>query len=402
MELLIPDKLGDLYLTKKRFIVIYGGRGSAKSWSIADSLIIRARESKKRILCTREIQNSIKDSVHKLLSDRIKALGLDNHFKITDKSIVGSNGSEFLFKGLRHSPDDIKSTEGIDYAWVEEAQSVSRKSLEILTPTIRKEKSQIIFSYNPTNEDDPVHTDYMLADRDDTLKIQINWSDNPFFPKVLRQEMEYDKKVDYDKYLHKWEGQCIKHSEAQIFYGKWSIDCFDSPDKDIDKEKFKSWNGNFYYGADWGFSNDPTCLVRCFIIDKKLFIDYDAWGVGIDIDKTPDLFNLVPGAMRHKIKADSARPETISYMNNNGFNIRGAKKGKNSVIDGIYKIRGFEEIIIHQRCQKTIEEFRNYCWKVDQKTGAISNIPEDKSNHIIDALRYGLEDINHQEAKILY
>lgn len=387
MELQVPIKLKPLYFTDKRFIVIYGGRGSAKSWGVADFLIIKAVNDKKRILCTREIQKSIKDSVHKLLTDRINTLNLQSFFKITEKQIVGINGSEFIFKGLRHNPDDIKSTEGIDYCWDEEAQSTSKKSLEILTPTIRKPNSQIIFTYNPTNITDPVHTDYTLAERDDCLKIEMNWQDNPFFPDVLGAERDYDKRVDYDKYLHKWEGQCVKHSEAQIFYGKWEVDSFKTPENVV-----------FYYGADWGFSNDPTCLVRSFIVNKTLYIDYEAWGVGVDIDKTPELFDLVPGSRLYNIKADSARPETISYMVNQGFRIRGARKGKGSVLDGIYKIRGFEKIIIHQRCQKTIEEFRNYSWKVDQRTEEISNVPEDKCNHIIDALRYALEDILSQYA----
>lgn len=386
MELKIPNKLQPLYTTKKRFIDIFGGRGSAKSWGVGDFLLIKARKTKKRVLNTREIQNSIKDSVHKLLCDRISALKLNYFYIITDKTIKGRNGSEFLFKGLRHNPDDIKSTEGIDYAWVEEAQSVSRKSLEILTPTVRKDGSQIIFTYNPTDESDPVHVDYTLADRDDTEKIKINYNDNPFFPEVLRQELEYDKRTDYDKYLHKWEGQCLKHSEAQIFHGKWTVDSFDSPELH---------EVSYFQGADWGFSKDPTCLVRCFVVDNTLYIDHDAWGVGIDVNNIPELFDTIENSNKLKIKGDCSRPETINYLKNHGFNIVPSKKGHNSVIDGIYKIRGFEKIIIHQRCQKTIEEFRNYCWKVHNKTGETSNVPEDKSNHIIDALRYALEDYKH-------
>jgi len=243
IDLKIPDKLLPLYNAKDRFIDIYGGRGSAKSWTVADFLLIKGVKNRKRILNTREIQKSIKDSVHKLFCDRIRALGLESFFDITDRAIKGQNGTELLFHGLKHNPDIIKSMEGIDYAWCEEAQSLSRKSLEILTPTIRKPNSQIIFTYNPTNDYDPVHKDYTLADRDDCLKININYSDNPFFPEVLKKELEYDKKTDHDKYLHKWEGKCILHSEAQVFYDKWEVKEFDTP-KDVELN----------YGADWGFA----------------------------------------------------------------------------------------------------------------------------------------------------
>jgi phage terminase large subunit len=149
----------------------------------------------------------------------------------------------------------------------------------------------------------------------------------------------------------------------------------------------------YYYGADWGFSVDPTALVRCFIVDKKLYIDYESYGVKVDIDKTPALFDLIPGVRMHMITADSARPETISAMRNYGFKIKSSIKGKGSVEDGIAHLRSFEQIVIHERCRHTIDEFRNYCYKVDKHTDEISTVPEDKSNHVLDALRYSIEDV---------
>ena len=360
---------------------------------MADFLVLKGYEQTKRILCTREIQKAIKDSVYKLLSDTIAKHKLESHYTIKYDSIVGRNGTEFLFKGLRHNPYDIKSTEGLDYAWIEEAQSVSKQSLEILIPTVRKENSQIIFTYNPTDELDPVHTDFTLADREDILKINMNYTDNPFFPEVLRREMEYDKRTDYDKYLHIWEGRCQKHSDAQVFFKKWSVDSFDTNEL---KPEF------LYFGADWGFSQDATVLVRCFIKDNILYIDHEVYGVGIDIDKTPQMFDNVPDCRRFDIIADSARPETISYMSRNGFRIRGAYKGAGSVEDGIAYIRSFEKIVIHERCKHTIDEFRLYSYKVDPHTGIISNKLEDKNNHCIDALRYALEDrMRHRQGKTI-
>jgi len=388
LKLKIPEKLLPIYSTNKRYIVIHGGRGSSKSWTVADFLILKAYETEKRILCTREIQKSIKDSVHKLICDRIKALGLESFFVITERSIRGTNGSEFIFAGLKHNPDIIKSMEGIDYAWCEEAQSLSRKSMEILTPTIRKEGSQIIYTYNPTNEDDPVHEDYTLVDRSDTLEIEINYNDNPFFPDVLKEELEYDKRTDHDKYLHKWEGKCVAHSEAQIFFGKWQVEEFEAPEGTF-----------FYFGADWGFSNDPSTLVRCYVNENILYIDYEFYEVGVDIDKLPERFSRIPESKKFPIVGDSARPDTINYIHRNGYMIERSIKGKGSIEDGVQFIRSMERIVIHPRCKHTIDEFRHYSYVVDSKTDKISNKIEDKNNHIIDALRYALEKLmrNTQE-----
>ena len=382
LTLNIPADLLPVYTTKKRYINIYGGRGSAKSWGIADFLIIKGYEKTLRILCTREVQNSIKDSVHKLLSDRIEALGLSSFYKITDKNIKGLNGTEFIFKGLYRNVVDIKSTEGISICWCEEAQSISRYSLDVLKPTIRKENSQIIFTYNPDDISAPIHTDFTLTEREDTLKIKMNYSANPFFPTVLQNEMEYDKRVNYEKYLHVWEGECRSISDACVFKGKFQEQTFDTPD-DV----------TLYYGADWGFSVDPIALVRFFIMGNFLYIDYEAGGVGVEIPDTPKLFDQVPGSRDYYITADSARPELISYMNRNGFRIRAAVKGKNSVEEGIEFLKGFEMIYIHTRCKRVLDEFKYYSYKVDKLTGDILPVLVDANNHYIDSLRYGSEKI---------
>ena len=371
-----------VFKTDKRYTVCYGGRGSSKSWTIADMLLVSGMETKLRILCCREIQKSIKDSIHRLLSDKIVSNGFDGFYKVTNESIEGLNGTNFLFKGLYQNIDNIKSTEGVDICHVEESQSISRRSIDVLIPTIRKDKSRIIFTMNPTTKDDVVYTDYILPDRDDTLKIQMNYYDNPFFPDVLRQEMMWCRKTDVDRYNHVWLGEPIQHSEAQIYYGKWIIDDFEAPEKT-----------HFYFGADWGFSQDPNALVRCHIIEQTLYIDYECGGVGIDIDKIPDMFKLIPESDKHMIIADSARPETISYMRKNGFNVQGTRKGKGSIEDGIQKLRSFEKIIIHPRCKNLIDEFRLYSYKIDKLTGRPTSIPEDKNNHYLDSLRYALENV---------
>jgi phage terminase large subunit len=404
LDISIPEKLLPIFNAKERFIDIYGGRGSGKSWTVADFLLIKGVAHKvntiifrkKRILCTREIQNTIKDSVYKLLVDRINLYKLDKFYDIKNDSIIGRNGTEFIFKGLLRNPQDIKSMEGIDYCWCEEAQSISRKSLDILIPTIRKDNSQIIFTYNPTNEDDPVHVDYTLSDKPNVLRIECNYSDNPFFPEVLRDEMEWDRAHDPDKYEHIWQGKCVKHSQAQVFYGKWVIDDFEKFEIVEGKEEkvFPSRDTFYYQGADWGFSQDPLAFVKCFVVDRKLYISDEIYGVGIDIDFIPGKFQEIHESNKYPITADSSRPDTINYVKRHGFPlIRKSIKGKGSVEDGIAFLRSFEKIIIHPRCKHTIDEFRLYQYQIDSKTGAISNKLEDKNNHVIDGLRYAVEDL---------
>lgn len=387
----VVKKLEPIFVSAKRFIVLFGGRGSGKSWTVAIFLLTTGMRKKTRVLCTREIQNTIKDSVHKLLADTIEKLGISYFYRVKVDSIVGINGSEFIFKGLHRNENDIKSTEGINYCWVEEAQSVSRKSLGVLTPTIREAGSQIIFTYNPTNDDDPVHVDFNLSDREDVLKIECNYNDNPFFPAVLRAEMEYDRAHDPDKYAHVWQGRTIKHSEAQIFYGKWAIEEFETPAGVM-----------LYQGADWGFSSDPAAFVRCFVNEEKLYIPDEVYGVGIDIDLLPEKFAQIPESAKWPAGADSARPDTISYMRRHGFPLMYAvDKGKGSIEDGIAFIRSFKQIVIHPRCKHTIDEFRLYSYYSDPLTGLITKKIVDKHNHLIDALRYALEKLMKNRSNIV-
>jgi phage terminase large subunit len=183
-----------------------------------------------------------------------------------------------------------------------------------------------------------------------------------------------------------WEGEPRSVSDACIFHGKFRVDDFETP-KDAE----------FYHGVDWGFSHDPTAAVRAFIKDDILFIDREVGGVGVDINETPRMFDAIPTLRSWTSIADSARPETISYMKQNGYpRMKGAKKGKGSIEDGIEKIRGFKEVIIHPRCKETIQEFKLYQYKKNSLTGDVMPIPEDKNNHYIDALRYALEDYGHE------
>jgi len=378
----MPPKIQAVIGSGKRYKVLYGGRGSGKSFSFADALVTQASALKLRILCTREMQNSIRDSVHRLLSDRIEALGLAHKFKVTRENIVSTTGSEVLFKGLRHNISEIKSTEGIDICWVEEAEKVSQNSWDVLIPTIRKDGSQIWVSFNPEEEKAPTFQRFVVKTPPDCAVAKVNYGDNRFFPETLRREMEYDKRVDFEKYLHVWEGEVKKYGEACIFHNKITVEEFETPE-----------DAEFKFGADWGFSVDPTCLQRMFIKDNKLFLDYEFYGHGVELNELEAGFDTVPGSRKWRIIADSQRPDTISFMKQKGFLIEGAEKGKGSVEDGIEFLRGFEKIIIHPRCKGAKGDFTNYRWKRDRITNEILPIPLDLSNHTPDAVRYALEKL---------
>ena len=211
-----PIKLKGLF-EKSRYKVAYGGRGGAKSWGIARALLIKGAKDPMRILCAREFQTSIKDSVHKLLCDQIEALGLLGFYEITQNSIRGKNGTEFAFVGLRNNVANIKSYEGVDIVWVEEAQTTSRLSWNILIPTIRKQGSEIWISFNPELETDETYQRFVLKPPADCIQIKINWSDNPWFPETLMLEKDALKERDLEAYNQVWEGLCRQSVDGAIF-----------------------------------------------------------------------------------------------------------------------------------------------------------------------------------------
>jgi phage terminase large subunit len=211
-----PAKLAFLF-EPQRYKVCYGGRGGAKSWGIARALLILGAKSQLRILCAREFQTSIKDSVHKLLCDQIDSMGLTGFYEITDKSIRGKNGTEFFFVGLRNNVTNVKSIEGVDICWVEEAQTVSKTSWNVLIPTIRKEGSEIWVSFNPELETDETYQRFVVVPPENCKVVKINWSDNPWFPETLRLEKDALRDRDIEAYNTVWEGLCRQTVDGAIF-----------------------------------------------------------------------------------------------------------------------------------------------------------------------------------------
>lgn len=384
MRIEIPEAIGHFMDEEPRWLGAFGGRASAKSHGAAACAIIRAYKKPLRILCIREIQLSIASSIKQLLWDKICSFGMQGQFFTqTQNEITGANGTAIHFAGLKTNLDSIKSKEGYDLAIIEEAQSVSQQSLDKLMPTMRKKGSQLWALWNPENDSDPI--DKLLRGETPpprSIIKRVNFRDNPFLPEESREQMEWDKARDFQKYLHIWEGEYLNNSERRVF-NNWTIEDFETPDGIIK-----------YMGADWGFSVDPTTLVSLWVDDerRKIYIDYEAYKIGCEIDKIKDLFDTVPLSRKTKIVADSARPETISFVKRDGFNILSAEKGAGSVEDGIEFIKGYD-VVIHPRCVHTIDEFKNYSFKVDAKTNEVTTVLKDEKNHIIDAVRYALERI---------
>jgi phage terminase large subunit len=389
-ELELPEVFEPL-LQPARFKGAYGGRGSGKSHAFAGIAVVRMySEPGFRIVCIREVQNSIKDSVKQLLEDKIKALGLAPFFKVTDTEIEGKNGSRAIFRGMQnHTAEAVKSLEAFDVAWFEEAQTATAISLEILTPTIRKPGSELWFSWNPRNEDDPVDKMLRGDKRENAIVIKANWQDNPHFPAVLLDDLRHDQQHDPDKYMHVWEGHYRSMSETRVFRN-WRIGQEETDPRTV-----------WHYGVDFGFSVDPAAAVRCTLIgDRKLYIDHEAYEVGVPTEALPSFLDRVPGIRAWTSRADSARPETIDYLRRNGFGkMRGATKGKGSVEDGVSFLQGME-IIVHPRCINMAAELRAYAYRTDKRTGEILPLIEDAHNHLIDALRYAVERL-HRKGRLV-
>lgn len=379
-EVELPEYASDLW-QPFRHLAWHGGRGGGKSRTVATGLVLQAAERHERVLCGREMQKSIRDSSKRLIDDEIDRLGLRSVFTSTEAEIRGPHDSLFLFNGVRGNAQGLKSIEGVTTFWGDEAQAFSQASIDTVIPTIRRPESRLIWTWNPDQASDPV--DVLFRGEDgpppNSIVREVNYTDNPWFPDVLRTEMEFVRGRDFDKYSHVWMGQYRANSEARVFKN-WRVEEFDSPS-----------GAEFRLGADFGFSIDPSCLVRCWIEGRVIKVDYEAWGLGVEIVNLPNLFMSVPNAEKHWITADSSRPETISHLRKHGFpRIAPALKGARSVEEGVEFLKSYD-LVIHPRCVHLVDELTHYSYKTDSLTGQVTSVLEDKDNHMIDALRYAVE-----------
>lgn len=426
--ILIPERLEKILFHKRR-IIIFGGRGSAKTRTIAAWLTEMARHQTERVLCLRETMKSIDDSSYQELMDEIERRPwADEFYAVNNKISVPSKKSTFKFEGMRtNASQNLKAKAGSTKSWADEAETISREAWDALFPTMRKKGSQIIISLNPREETDPTWADLIapyvdkmvdgIYEDEETLIIECNWQHNPWFTEELRMEKDRMARTDPDRYMWIWEGKFRRRSDVKVFNGKWVVDSF---------EPQKAWDGP-YFGADFGFSQDPSTLNKLWIHERKLYVEYEANGVGVELD---DMFLFyagedgadeeqqayikkrnktgakryegIKGARSYMIKADCARPETISHIKRQGFTIEGAEKWQGSVEDGITFLRSFDQIVIHPRCKSTIFEANAYEYKTDRLTGDILPDIVDKHNHHWDAIRYALDKLIKRKGKGWY
>jgi phage terminase large subunit len=368
---------------RARYIMSRGGRGGTKSWAVARALVLRALVEPIRGLCLREIQRSLKDSSLRLLADQVDMLDLSRFFDVQANSITSHCGASFLFEGLYQNVQRIKSLEGIDTAWIEQAEQISETSWSTLLPTIRKAGSQILMTLNPDLSDDPTYVRFVVNQPPGTVDATLNYVDNPWATPELIAEAEYLKRVDLDAFEHVWGGGCRQHSDAQVFAKKYVVESF---------EVGAGWKGPFL-GADWGFSQDPTTLIKSWVHDNTLYVSHEAYQVGCELDRLPQLFGTVPGSRDAVIYADCSRPETVNHMRSHGYgNVTSCAKWDGSVLDGIAHLRSYEKIVVHDRCAHVAEEMKLYSYRTDRTTGAVLPDVRDQHNHCIDALRYSLQE----------
>ncbi len=374
----IPREYKPLFDKGWREAAIYGGRFSMKSHTVARYLLIRARMAKTRIACFREFQNSITESSHQLLADLIKLYAL-NDFEVTNNSIVNKlNGSDFIFKGLYHNEQSIKSIEGIDIAWIEEAQTVSKESLEVLTPTVRKDGSQLIYTYNRLLENDPVHQRLVLEGRPNTLILNVNYDialKYKMMPEVIRLEMEDDKARRPKLYAHKWLGE--PNSMERKIYSDWAI--IDGIPHNARLER---------RGIDFGYTNDPCAIVDVYYQDGGYMLDEVCYRKGMS---NKAIFDTVSVLQECLSIADSAEPKSIDELKLYGMNVQPATKGQGSISQGIQYVKA-QRISITRRSANLIREYGSYLWS-ESSDGTITNVPEGGNDHALDAVRYALSSM---------
>lgn len=374
----------------------YGGRGSAKSHTFADALTIITSKMEKRVVCARQFQNSIKESVKELLEAKMRNLRLvgKKGFWIGEREIVHEGtGSRYIFIGLDRNPASAKSLEGADICWVEEARTISKHSMEILIPTIRKPGSELWWSWNPELRNDPVDLYFrgpqaaeLAAKFEDVSGMrrivrQVYIEDNPYFYHTpLAHEMLFMKAGNLARYRHIWLGEYDDAYDTKIFtnveIGRVRIPDYCAP----------------RYGMDFGFGQDPCAIVKVYIIEEYKVVYVAREGGGhIPLKDLPAAIESVVEDRGDYIKADSGQPQTIQYCNTNGFNVDGAKKGPGSIKAGITWLQGYK-IVIDPDCEELREEARLYTWQVDKITRKKLNVPVDAHNHYWDAVRYACED----------
>lgn len=394
----LPPKLIPVFSGEARYRGAKGGRGSAKTRSFALMTAVRGYMFAQAgvsgvILCGREYMNSLEDSSMEEVKQAIRSVPwLDAYFDIGEKFIRTRNRRvSYTFTGLRHNLDSIKSKARVLIAWIDEAENVSEIAYQKLLPTVRENDSEVWLTWNPELDGSPTDLRFVKNPPPNSKIVELNYTDNPWFPDVLEQERRNDReRLDDQTYAWIWDGAYRENSEAQILAGKYRVAEFDPA---------AGWDGP-YFGLDWGFSQDPTAGVKLWVHDHRLWVEYEAGKIGLENDDIAAfMIARLPGIEQHVTRADSARPETISHVKSKGRDgqraclprLQGVEKWKGSVEDGIAHLRSYKEIVIHPRCVQTLREARLYSYKVDRLTGDVLTDIVDANNHYMDATRYALQ-----------
>ncbi|MDX3877614.1 MAG: phage terminase large subunit [Achromobacter sp.] len=397
-EIQLPPKLIPVFSGPARYRGAKGGRGSAKTRSFALMTAVRAYMFAQAgvsgvILCGREYMNSLEDSSMEEVKQAIRSVPwLDAYFEIGEKYIRTRNRRvSYTFTGLRHNLDSIKSKARVLIAWIDEAENVSEIAYQKLLPTVRENDSEVWLTWNPELDGSPTDLRFVKNPPPNSKLVELNYTDNPWFPDVLEQERRNDReRLDDQTYAWIWDGAYRENSEAQVLAGKYRVAEFDPA---------AGWDGP-YFGLDWGFSQDPTAGVKLWVHDHRLWVEYEAGKIGLENDDIAAfMIARLPGIEQHVTRADSARPETISHVKSKGRDgqranlprLQGVEKWKGSVEDGIAHLRSYKEIVIHPRCVQTLREARLYSYKVDRLTGDVLTDIVDANNHYMDAMRYALQ-----------
>lgn len=366
----------------------YGGRGGSKSHSIAEAVVGRASQKEERIVCGRQYQNSIKDSVMELLEIKIKSMNMAVFYKTTEREIVNvSTGSRFSFTGMDRNPDSAKSLEGASIFWGEEAHTFTPRSVEIIIPTIRAPGSCMIWSWNPRYRTDAVDDLFRGAAVPENSYIRkVSWRDNPYFHQT-RMPSEYRRSLKSPKrHAHIWEGGYDENPDVAIF-DNWRVGR-------VDTGKARP-----RFGMDFGYSSDPNCLVKVYVLEEEhiIYVANEAVGYKIPNRDLPALMDTIPEVRDWNITGDSARPETIEYLQSKGFNMYSAKKGAGSIKNGITWLQGYE-LVISPDCPVTAEEVRDYKWATDPNGKPLPMPAEKQNDHCIDGIRYAVEELSRSSS----
>lgn len=393
----LPPKLIPVFSGNYRYRCAYGGRGSGKTRTFALMTAVRAYMAAENgqegvILCAREFMNSLDDSSMQEIKSAIRSVSwLNNYFDIGEKYIRTKCGRvRYSFAGLRHNVDSLKSKAKILICWIDEAEGVSEVAYSKLLPTVREDGSEVWVTWNPEFDGSPTDTRFRKNVTENAISVEINYSDNPWFPSVLDDERKNDyERLDLATYSWIWEGAYLENSDSQILSGKVEIKEFEITQAELDL-----YDGA-YFGLDFGFAQDPTAAVKCWVRGECLYVEHEAGKVGLELDDTAEfLTQRIPDIGAHYVRADSARPESISYLARHGLpKAIAVKKWAGSIEDGIKHLRQYKKIYIHPRCKELITETRKYSYKVDRLSGDVLPQIVDAHNHYIDALRYALQPL---------